>query len=89
MELTSVIDGDILKDDPYKVMNEASTLFPEVKEFFASMDLMTGVTEGEGGMNVHAFTDIYDTEKFAPTRKGFEREIVTKAAKLINGKYVS
>ena len=88
MELTSVVDGEILKDDPYKVMNAASTLNPEVKEFFASIDFMTGITTGEGGMNNLVFAGIPDTENFAPSREEFEREIVPKATKLMYGESV-
>ncbi|KAJ8321837.1 hypothetical protein KUTeg_000308 [Tegillarca granosa] len=40
-----VIDGDFLKDDPVKLLNDKSS---QSYQFFRSLDVMTGVNSGEG-----------------------------------------
>ena len=85
MEFVSTIDGEFLKTDPYKVVNHSPDLSDEQREFFASIDFMTGRTAQEGGMNMASFVGVYDTENFALTREQFEKETVPKAAKLMYG----
>ena len=85
MELVSVIDNEFLHSNPYKVISHVSNLTPEAKEFFASIDFMTGVTSGEGAMNVSPFVGIRDAENFALSRQEFEKTTVPTVAKLMYG----
>ena len=88
MELVTVIDGEFLSSNPYNVINDISVVSPEVKEWFASLDFMTGVTSGEGAMNLDPFAGVDDAENFAPSRAEFVKEIVPLIAKSMYGENV-
>ena len=88
MEIVSVIDNEFLTAHPYKVVHPSSELSTDAKEFFASLDFMTGITAEEGAMNIGAFVGVFDSENFALTRQQFEKETVPEVAKLMYGEDV-
>ena len=85
LDIVSVTDDEFLKSDPYKIINHETVLSAEAKHFFSSIDFMTGITSGEGTMNIHLFAGVHDTENFALTREQFEQDAIPKAAKLMYG----
>ena len=85
MDLVTVVDGEFLTSNPYNIISHDSKLSSEAKEFFSSLDFMTGITSGEGAMNIHPFVGVWNTFDFAPSKKEFEAKLVPEAARIMYG----
>ena len=85
MDLVTVVDGEFLTSNPYNIISHNSELSSEAKEFFSSLDFMTGITSGEGAMNIHPFVGVWNTFDFAPSKEEFERKLVPEAARIMYG----
>ena len=85
MDLVTVVDGEFLTSSPYNIISHDSELSSEAKEFFSSLDFMTGITSGEGAMNIHPFVGVWNTFEFAPSREEFEEKLIPEAVKIMYG----
>ena len=85
MDLVTVVDGEFLTSNPYNIICHDSELPTDAKDFFSSLDFMTGITSGEGAMNIHPFVGVWNTFDFAPSKEEFERKLVPEAAKIMYG----
>ena len=85
MDLVTTVDGEFLTSNPYKIISHDPELSTEAKDFFSSLDFMTGITSGEGAMNIHPFVGVWNTFDFAPSRDDFEEKLVPEAAKIVYG----
>ena len=85
MELVPVVDKEVLVSNPYDIISHDSVLSQESKDMFASVDFMTGITSGEGAMNIHPFAGVFNTFDFALTREEFEHQSVPEAARIMFG----
>ena len=88
MDIVSTLDGHFLTADPYAIVNHKTALSDAAISMFSSIDFMTGVTSGEGSMNIGGSVGIYDSENFALTKEEFEGTAVPTAAKLVYGNNV-
>ena len=88
MELITVTDGEFLPANPYKVINIDSELSADAKDFFASLDFMTGLVSGEGGIIIHPFAGVWNTFEFSPSRDEFENKLIPEAVKIMFGEHV-
>ena len=86
MELVTVIDGEFLKEHPASVLNQHSVKSADSHHFFSTLDFMTGITANEGGMMVHPFVGVYDSENYPKSREELEAEIVPEITRLMFGK---
>ena len=85
MDIVSTLDGHFLTADPYAIVNHKTTLSDAAIGMFSSVDFMTGVTSGEGFMNIGGFVGINDSENFSLTQEEFEGTAISTAAKLVYG----
>ena len=49
---------------------------------------MTGITSGEGAMNIHPFAGVWNTFEFSPSREEFEQRLIPEAARIMYGEFV-
>ena len=85
MAILPSIDGHFLTADPYEIINHKTALSEEAASMLSSIDFMTGVTSGEGALNIGGFVGIHDSENFALTKEEFEGAAIPTAAKLVYG----
>ena len=85
MDMVASMDGHFLTADPYEIINHKTALSEAAASMFSSIDFMTGVTSGEGTMNIGGFVGINDSENFALTKEEFEGTAIPIAAKLVYG----
>ena len=85
MDMVPSSDGHFLTADPYEIINPKTALSEAATSMFSSIDFMTGVTSGEGTMNIGGFVGINDSENFALTKEEFEGTAIPTAAKLVYG----
>ena len=85
MDLVPVVDEEFLGSNPYNIISHETVLSAESKEMFASLDFMTGITSGEGAMNIHPFVGVFNTFDFALSREEFEQMSVPEAARILFG----
>ena len=88
MDLVPVVDNEFLTSNPYDIIKHETVLSKESRDMFASVDFITGITSGEGAMNIHPFTGVFNTFDFALTREEFEQQSVPEAARIMFGDHV-
>ena len=85
MDMVPSLDDHFFTAHPYDIINHKTALSDAAISMFSSIDFMTGVTSGEGSMNIGGFVGINDSENFALTKEEFEQTVIPKAARLIYG----
>lgn len=69
-------DGHFVTTPLQKSFNQNSSFPDEVKEFFSSLDVLTGVNSGEGSLGLSPLFGIENPEEFLPNRTYFEEKLV-------------
>ncbi|XP_060591178.1 cholinesterase 1-like [Ruditapes philippinarum] len=82
-------DGDFVKTDPKRVFDKDNDMPSEVADFFSSLDVMTGVTSGEGSIGITPFvTGITDAENFTTNKTFFVETLVPSTIGKVFGETV-
>ena len=87
-DLVTVVDSALLPANPYEVVSDDSALSADAKQFFSSLDFRTGITSGDGVMNIHPFVGVWNTFNFSPSKDGFDQKFITKAAEIMFGDHI-
>ena len=71
------VDGEIVKEHPKELLLSDSDISAKGREFFSSIDLLTGMNAEEGLMMLDPSVGIDDPEAFEPNRTHFEDELLS------------
>ena len=85
MNFITVVDGEFLASNPFNIISHDSELSSDAKELFSSLDFMTGITSGEGAMNIHPSVGVWKGFDFAPSKEEFETKLIPEAVKIMYG----
>ncbi len=83
LDFVVVVDGEFVKESPEDIISGTSDISSADRDFFASLDFMTGNINGEGLMNGCPFVGVRNSyEDFTVTRHRFEEFFVPEALRI-------
>ena len=73
---TPNIDGEFIKEDPHAVLNGHSVNTSKCREFFSTVDFLSGIDAEEGIQMLPMVLGGANPETFKPSREAFENELI-------------
>ena len=73
------IDGELIKKSPKHMFDIEADMKSNETSFFHTLDLLTGIVEGEGGIAAGPVAGVKDRENFAPNRIFYEEQLIPHA----------
>jgi len=89
MEFVTTIDGEFVPENPHDLLYGTSSETEPYRLTFEGIDLLAGVTSGEGYMNLDSFCGVNDSNAFTLTREQLETREIPKIAQIMFGEHVS
>lgn len=89
MEFVTTIDGEFVPENPNDLLYGTSSKTEQYRLTFEGIDLMAGLTSGEGFMIVDSFCGVNDSNAFTLTREQLETREIVKIAQIMFGEHVS
>ena len=78
------VDGTFLKELPSDIINNATEVSSDARNFFSTLDFMTGINAEESSLVIGAFLGL-DSEQLLPSRSEFEKELIPRFVQLALG----
>ena len=79
------IDGDFLKENPHDVLNGDSEKTSKGRDFFSTVDFLSGIDAEEGIQMLPVVLGGANPEKFKPSREVYEKELIPAAVSFALG----